>query len=157
MSIPNHVMFKLIYHLILLLQLPDSVPTLKRCRGKVWKWQEQRSLHTQYPCRIRSGSILVTASYGHYGQRAATIGPDRICRIRLPASVFPKKAWAVLCKTDPDSIWMAWPGFGQTHVVWKLAGVQESSGPVSGRTQPTRYEFRTFRLGSVLPQTSQII
>ena len=142
MYIPNHVKFKLIYHLILLLQLPDSVPTLKRCRGKIWKWQEQRSLHTQYPCRIRSGSVLVTASYGHYGQRAATIWPDRICRIRLPAPVFPKKAWAILCKTDPDPIWMAWPGFGQTHVVWK---------------QPTRYEFRTFRFGSVLPQTSRII
>ena len=30
---------------------------------------------------------MVTASYGHYGQRAARIGPDRICRIRLPASL----------------------------------------------------------------------
>ena len=34
---------------------------------------------------------------------------------------------------------MAMPGFGQTHLVWKLAGVQESSGPVSGRTQPACY------------------
>ena len=35
--------------------------------------------------------------------------------------------------------------------------VQDSSGPVSGRTQPARYQFPTFRLGSVLPQTSRII
>ena len=52
---------------------------------------------------------------------------------------------------------MAWSGFGQTHLVWKQAGVQESSGPVSGRTQPARYQFSTFRLGCVLPQTARII
>ena len=62
-----------------------------------------------------------------------------------------------MCKTDPDPIWMAWSGFGQTHLVQKQAGVQESSGPVSGRTQPARYQFSTFRFGSVLPQTSRII
>ena len=42
----------------------------------------------------------------------------------------------MLCKTDPDPIWMAWSGFGQTHLVWKQAGVQESAGPVSSSTQP---------------------
>ena len=31
--------------------------------------------------------MAVTASYGHYGQRAARIGPNSVCRIRLPASV----------------------------------------------------------------------
>ena len=84
-----------------------------------------------------------------------------ICRIRLTASVsapfFPKKAWITLCKTDPGPIWTAWSGFGQTHLVWKQAGVQELSGPVSGRTPPARYQFPTFRLGSVLPQTSRTI
>ena len=48
---------------------------------------------------------------------------------------------------------MAWSGFGQTHLVWKQAGVQESSGPVSGRTQPARYQFPNLRLSSVLLQT----
>ena len=33
-----------------------------------------------------------------------------------------------------DPIWIALSGFGQTHPVWKQAGMQESSGPVSGRT-----------------------
>ena len=47
-------------------------------------------------------------------------------------------------------------GFGQTDPVRKQAGVQESSGPVSGRTQPACYQFPTFRRGSVLPQTSRI-
>ena len=32
-------------------------------------------------------------------------------RIRF-SSVFPKKAWIIVCKTDPDPIWMAWSGFG---------------------------------------------
>ena len=61
----------------------------------------------------------------------------------------------MLCKTDTDLIWIYWSGFGQTHLVWKQAGVQELSGPVSGRTQPARYQFSTFRLGSILPQTSR--
>ena len=52
---------------------------------------------------------------------------------------------------------MAWSGFGQTNLVWKQAGVQESSGPVSGRMQPARYQVPTFTLGSVLPQTARII
>ena len=100
--------------------------------------------------------------YGHYGQRAARFGPDSIIMPDLTShicfsSIFPKKAWIILCKTDPDPIWMAWPGFGQMHLVWKQAGVQESSGPVSGRTQLACYQFPTFRFGSVLPQTSWII
>ena len=52
---------------------------------------------------------------------------------------------------------MAWSGFGQMHLVWKKTGVQEPSGPVSGRMQPVRYHFPTFRLGSVVPQMSWII
>ena len=96
------------------------------------------------------------------GQRAARIRPDRICLIQLPApdsvlGSFPKKTWVILCRTDPDPIWMAWSGFGQMHLVWKQANVQESSGPVSGRTQPARYRFPSFRLGCVLPQTAWII
>ena len=70
--------------------------------------------------------------------------PDPTSRIRF-SSVFPKKAWIILCKTDPDLIWMAWSGFGQTHLVWKQAGVQESLGPGSGRTQPARYQLPHFQ------------
>ena len=32
---------------------------------------------------------------------------------------FPKKAQTILCKTDPDPIWMTWSGFRQMHLVWK--------------------------------------
>jgi len=66
--------------------------------------------------------------------------PDPTSHIRF-SSVFTKKAWITLCKTDPDLIWVAWSGSGQTHLVWKRAGVQESSGLVSGRTQPSRGQF----------------
>ena len=52
---------------------------------------------------------------------------------------------------------LAWSEFGQTHLVWEQAGVQESPGPVSGRTQPAHYQFPTFRLGFVIPQTYRIL
>ena len=81
--------------------------------------------------------------------------PDPTFRIRF-SSIFSKKAW-IICRTDPDPIWMAWSWFGQTRLVWKQAGVQESSGLVSGRTQPARYQFPTFRFCFVHPQTSRII
>ena len=50
---------------------------------------------------------------------------------------------------DPTSRIRFSSGSGQTHLVLKLAGVQKSSGPVSGRTQPARYQFPSFRLCSV--------
>ena len=71
--------------------------------------------------------------------------------------IFAKKARITLCKTDPDPIWMAWSGFGQTHLVQKQAGVEESSGPVSSRTQPEYYQLSIFRLGCVLLLTARII
>ena len=43
------------------------------------------------------------------------------------------------------------------HLVQKQASVQKSSGPVSGRMQLARYQFLTFRLGCILPQTAWII
>ena len=77
---------------------------------------------------------------------------------RIPFSpVFPKKAWIILYKIDLGPIWMAWSGFGQTHLVWKQGGVQESAGPGFARTQPACCQFPTFRRVTVLPQTSRII
>ena len=50
---------------------------------------------------------------------------------------------------------MVWSGFGQTHLVWKEAGVQESLGPVSGRdaTGPLPvFHFQTgFRSSTDVP------
>ena len=75
------------------------------------------------------------AGYGRYSQHAARLYmPDPTSHIRF-SSIFPKKAQIILCKTNPDLIWMVWSRFGQTPLVWKQAGVQESSGLVSGRTQ----------------------
>jgi len=81
---------------------------------------------------------------------------DPTSRIRF-SPVFPKKAWIILYKIDLGPIWMAWSGFGQTHLVWKQGGVQESAGPGFARTQPARCHFPTFRRVSVPPQTSRII
>ena len=73
------------------------------------------------------------------------------------SSIFSKKTWIILCKTNTDSIRMAWSGFGQMHVVWKQASVQESLGLVYGRIQLACYQSSTFRLNCILPQMSQII
>ena len=66
--------------------------------------------------------------------------PDPTSRIRF-SSVFTKKAWITLCKTDPDPIWMAWSGFGQTHLVWKQAGVQDHRARFLAGLQPARCQF----------------
>ena len=90
----------------------------------------------QKTCQIPSGSILVTASYGHYSQYATRIRLDCMCWIWFPTSVsalfFLKKTWIMLCKADPYLIWMAWSGFGQTHVV-------------SDRMQLAHYQFINFQ------------
>ena len=81
---------------------------------------------------------------------------DPTSRTRF-SSVFPKMAWVISCKTDLDPIWMAWSGFGQTHLGRKQAGVQKLIGLVCGKVQRARYQFATFRLSSVLPQTCRIL
>ena len=81
--------------------------------------------------------------------------PDPTSRIGF-CSIFPKKTWIILCKTDLDPIWMAQSGFGQTRLVWKQAGVQESAGPVSGRTQqsplPVSHFETRFRSSTDVPE-----
>ena len=65
-------------------------------------------------------SIRITASYGHYGQRAARIGPDRICQIRLLASVsvpFFQRRQGAYC-AEPTRIRSGWPGQGLAKHVW---------------------------------------
>ena len=116
----NNLARSIFVYILILVNMPD--PIRKRFHyGLLWPLRPACS-------RNRAGSYM----------------PDPTSRIHF-SSVFPKKAWSVqLCKTDPDPIWTAWSGFGQRHLVWKLAGVQESSDPVSGRTQPACYQFPIF-------------
>ena len=91
---------------------------------------------------------MITASYGHYGQRAARIGPDRICRIRLPASVsalfFQRRHGSYF--TKPTRIRCGWPGQG-LEASW-CAGIigpgfwQDAPGPLPVSDFFTR--FRSF-------------
>ena len=102
--------------------------------------------------------MAITASVQPESSRIVYVGSDFPHPFQLRFSfVFPKKAWIVLCQTDPNPICMALSWFGQRRLVWKQAGVQESSGAVSGRTQPAGYHFPIFRVGFVHPQTSRII
>ena len=88
----------------------------------------------------------------HFQNQAESYKPDPPSCIWF-GFILPQKAWTIQCKTNTDPIWMAWPSFGPMHMAQK----QESSDLVSGRMQPARYQFPTFRLGSVLPQTSRTI
>ena len=92
---------------------------------------------------IRSGSILVTASqYGRYGQRAARIGPDSICRIRLPASVsvpfFQRRQGSYCAK--PTRIRSGWSGQGLAkHRIWsgsKSVCRNHQARLLAGRNRP---------------------
>ena len=89
--------------------------------------------------------MAITASVEPESGRIVYAGSDFPIPIRFRFFVFcfsPKKAQTLLCKTDPDLIWMALSGFSQTHRVRKQAGVQESSGLVSGRMSPISH-FQT--------------
>ena len=78
---------------------------------------------------------------------------DPTSRVRFCFRFFPKKAWVVPCKTDPDGLVRVWPNTSGL-LASLCAGIIWLG---SGRTQPARYQFPTLRLGSVLPQTSRII
>ena len=96
----------------------------------------------------------------------------------ITASVQPKSARIVYARSDfPHPFQFCFSKEGMDHIaqnrpgsdldglvrVWPNASGLEASRcariirPGSGRTQPARYQFSTFRLGSVLPQTSRII
>ena len=110
----------------------------------------KRALHGSVPCS--RPVMAITASV-----QPESCVSDPTFRIRF-VSVLPKIARIILCKTDPGPIWMAWSGSGRTDPVRKQAHVHtEIIAPGSCRIQPVRYQFSTFRLGCVLPQTALII
>ena len=106
-----------------------------------------------------TGSLLVTASYGHYGQRAARISPDSICRIRLPASVtapfffffffFFQRRHGSYC-AKPTRIRSGWPGQDLAKRIWsrnKLVRRNHLARFLAGRHRPAT----SFRLSDSFP------
>ena len=76
----------------------------------------------------------------------------------LSINSLPKKAQIILCKTSLDPVRMAWSDFGQVHLVWKQASVQESLGLVLVKCSwPITSKFPTFRFSCALPQAAQIV
>ena len=92
-----------------------------------------------------------------YGQPAARIGPDCMYMPDLTSRTpirfrFLQRRPGLYCaKSAPGPIWMAWSGCPEASRCARIIG------PGSGRTQPARYQFPTFRLGCVLPQTAWVI
>jgi len=76
---------------------------------------------------------------------------QKSARIVNAGSDFPHPFLFRFSEEGMDSIQMVWSGFGQTHLVWKQAGVQESSGPVSGRTQPVSHFQTLFPFSTDVP------
>ena len=62
--------------------------------------------------------------------------------------ILPKKAQIISCKTGPYLIWMAWSGFGQMHLIWKQASVQELSGLVLAERHQPATSFKTLLVSS---------
>ena len=100
--------------------------------------------HTNNTITNTQTLLAAIALYGHTNIQHTPGQPSKT-ECGCPSGremVFPKKARIILRKTNADPIWMVWSGFGQTHLVWKQDGVQESAGPVSGKTQPLSH-FQT--------------
>ena len=93
----------------------------------------------------------------HYGQCAAKIGPDRILMLDPTDFLHPgfsvpffQRRYGLYC-AEPTRIRSGWPGQGLTKLISsgsKLVCRTHRPGPVSGRMQPVRCQFPTFRLGS---------
>ena len=119
-----------------------------------WKLAEAMFyLLMQWPSKhagLESG-VLVMASYDLGGlctcnqNRAGSYAVDPTSGIRF-GSTLRRRPRSLVCKTSPDSIFMMWLGFGQTYLVRKQAGVQESLVLVLAECNWYHYQFPTFRL-----------
>ena len=117
-------------------------------------------INDRYPVNMPD-LIRKISGYGHYGQRAARIGLERICQVWLPTSVpvpFFQRRHGPYC-AKLTRIGSGWSGQGLAKYI------RSGSKPVcgnhqarllAGRNRPST-SFHTFRLGSALPQTSRII
>ena len=73
----------------------NMLDLIRKCFGYSQFWSSQPAC-----CQNRAGSCML----------------DLTSHIRF-ISILLKKAWIILCETGLDPIWMAWSGFGQTHLV----------------------------------------
>ena len=83
----------------------------------------------------------MTTVYGHYGQHAARIRPDRICLIRLPGSIsapFCQRRHGSQC-AKPTRIRSGWRGQGLVKRFWsesKLVCIKHRAWFLAGRNRP---------------------
>ena len=97
---------------------------------------------------------MVKASYGHYAQRAARIGPDHICRIRLPASnsvpFFQRRPGPYCAKPTrirsgwpvpvlAESIWSRSKLVRKNHLAWFLAELNQPATSFPLKADPVAF------------------
>ena len=94
------------------------------CKRQI-SFSKRIPVNMQDPTRKRFG----------YSQRAAIIGPDRICQIPLPvffSDLFFQPGNGMghtMEKNDPDPIWMAWPGVWLLSCCLKASWCADITGP----------------------------
>ena len=97
-------------------------------------------------------NVLVMASYGHYGQLAARIGPDRICQIRLLASVsvpfFQRRHGSDCAKLT--RIQSGWPCQGLAKHIW-------SGSKLVCRNHRARFLAECNRSGTSFPLPDSVL
>ena len=132
-----------------------NVQVSRSCRFRSQRQTSKRARSD--PEAFWLGPVMAIAAI----ERAARIGPDRTCRIRFPASfsvpVLQRRHWPYCAK--PNRIPSGWPGQGLAKHIWsesKPVYRNHQARFLAGRNRPATM-FPTFRLGSVLPQTSWII
>ena len=120
----------------------------------LWPVTHSRTINMPDPIRKRFGYGQLRPLRPACSQnQAGSNMPNPTFRIKF-GCVFPKNAEIMLCKTGQDPIWMAWSGFGKTHLVQKHAAgdVQESPGPVlAGRNRTVARFPLSDLVASVLP------
>ena len=82
-----------------------------RARPTQWLTDFEYKIPVNMPDPIRKAFGYGQLWPAYSRNRAGSYTPDPTSGIRF-SSVFPKKVWGILCKTDLDPMWMAWPEFG---------------------------------------------
>ena len=83
---------------------------------------------------------MITATYVHYGQRAARLGPDGTCRIRLLASdsvPFFQRGPGSYC-AKPARIRSGWPGQVWAKRIWSGSKPGCTNHPARFLAEPNR-------------------
>ena len=112
----------------------------KAILGPVWFWLNGSSLEASWCAKITMPGLAECNQHACYQFPTFRLG-----------CILPQTAWVILCKASLDPVWF-WLHASGLEASWCVRIIR----PGSGRTQPAHYQFSTFRLSCVLPQTAWV-